>query len=79
MEVLLTLPALFAQYIRKHKKLFPEITAVFSDPEGTKLGSGGGTANVLAPTYLPPVAPSLPPQLNPPTAAISSVRNVPQA
>ena len=47
MDILLTLPPHFASYVRKHKNDFPEVTAVFSDPENKKLGSGGGTVNVL--------------------------------
>ena len=47
MEILITLPPHFAGHVRKHRKRFPEITGVFSDPSGKKLGSGGGTVNVL--------------------------------
>jgi len=47
MDILVTLPPNMAQYIRKHHEDFPEITTVFSDPDGRKLGSGGGTVNVL--------------------------------
>lgn len=47
MEILLSVPPRFAGYIRQHKKEFPSITDVFSDPPGCKLGSGGGAVNVL--------------------------------
>lgn len=47
MEILLSVPPHYADYIRKHKFSFPDITAVYSDPPGQKSGSGGGTANVL--------------------------------
>ncbi len=51
MEILLTLPELFANYIRKNKSDFPDIADVFSDPKEKKLGSGGGTVNVLWQSY----------------------------
>jgi galactokinase/mevalonate kinase-like predicted kinase len=47
MDILLTLPPHFAGFLNKHIKDFPSITAVYSDPEDHKLGSGGGTVNVL--------------------------------
>lgn len=47
MEILLSVPPHYADYIRKHKSMFPEITAVYSDPPGHKSGSGGGTVNIL--------------------------------
>ncbi|HNW74022.1 MAG TPA: bifunctional fucokinase/fucose-1-phosphate guanylyltransferase [Bacteroidales bacterium] len=47
MEILLSVPPHYADYIRKHKFSFPEITAVYSDPPGQKSGSGGGTVNIL--------------------------------
>jgi len=52
MEILLTLPSHFASYIRKHRKDYPGITAVFSDPDENKLGSGGGTVNALWEHYV---------------------------
>ena len=47
MELLVTLPAPVADHVRRHKKDYPGIADIFSDPEGKKLGSGGGTVNVL--------------------------------
>jgi len=47
MEILLTLPPDFARYIRHNKKDFRSVTTAMSDPENKKLGSGGGTVNVL--------------------------------
>lgn len=47
MDILLTLPPHAAAYVKKHKNEFTGIADVFSDPEGQKLGSGGGTVNVL--------------------------------
>ncbi|MEI7898149.1 MAG: bifunctional fucokinase/fucose-1-phosphate guanylyltransferase [bacterium] len=47
MEILLTLPENFARYLTRHKKLFPGITAGYSDPRDKKLGSGGGTVYAL--------------------------------
>jgi len=47
MDILLTLPPHFAAYLRQHPGDFPSVTAVYSDPDGRKLGSGGGTVHVL--------------------------------
>jgi len=47
MEILLTAPLNVAKYAATHPSEFPGITGIYSDPEGTKLGSGGGTVNVL--------------------------------
>ncbi len=47
MPLLLTVPAPSARFLRKHLNDYPSVTAVYSDPEGIKLGSGGGTVNVL--------------------------------
>ncbi|MEI7661228.1 MAG: L-fucokinase, partial [Bacteroidota bacterium] len=47
MDILLTVPPHFAGHIKKHKGDFSFISAVYSDPAGKKLGSGGGTVNVL--------------------------------
>ena len=47
MEILLTAPPNVAEYATKNPGRYPGVTAIYSDPEGTKLGSGGGTVNVL--------------------------------
>ena len=51
MEIFLTLPAPFAGYVNKHKRKYPGITFAYSDPEENKLGSAGGTVNVLWQEY----------------------------
>ena len=58
MDILLTLPPHFARYLKHHIKEFPPVTAVYSDPEDQKLGSGGGTVNVLWQHGITPVPPS---------------------
>ena len=52
MDILLTLPPNFAKFVRRYPKDFPGITGVYSDPEGHRLGSGGGTVHVLWEHYL---------------------------
>ncbi|MEI6681798.1 MAG: bifunctional fucokinase/fucose-1-phosphate guanylyltransferase [Bacteroidota bacterium] len=47
MDILLTLPPRHAGFINRHISDYHDITAVFSDPAGKKLGSGGGTVNVI--------------------------------
>ena len=47
MDILLTVPPDFARHISSNKKDFSSITLAMSDPANHKLGSGGGTVNVL--------------------------------
>lgn len=47
MDILLTLPRHCAKYVQKHPKEFSQVTAVYPDPEGRKLGSGGATVHAL--------------------------------
>ena len=47
MDILLTAPPNFVSYAGKHQKDFPGIAGMYSDPIDHKLGSGGGTVNVL--------------------------------
>ena len=47
MDILLTVPSDFARHIKRNKRNFSGITMAMSDPDGQKLGSGGGTVNVL--------------------------------
>ena len=47
MDILLTLPPPFSGYVKQHIREIPSVTGVYSDPEDRKLGSGGGTVNVL--------------------------------
>ena len=47
MEILLTAPPNVAEYAAKNPGRYPGISGIYSDPEGRKLGSGGGTVNVL--------------------------------
>jgi len=52
MDILFTVPQNVIQYAAKHREDFPGITGMYSDPPGHKLGSGGGTVNVLWKHYL---------------------------
>ena len=52
MEILLTAPPNVAEYAAKNPKKYPGIAGIYSDPVGQKLGSGGGTVNVLWQHYL---------------------------
>jgi len=52
MDILITAPSGLVAYARKHPENFPGVTGMYSDPAGHKLGSGGGTVNVLWEHYL---------------------------
>ena len=52
MQILLTAPPNVAKYAAKNPKKYPGIAGIYSDPVGQKLGSGGGTVNVLVEHYL---------------------------
>ncbi len=52
MEILLTAPPNVAEYAAKNPKKYPGIAGIYSDPVGQKLGSGGGTVNVLLEHFL---------------------------
>jgi galactokinase/mevalonate kinase-like predicted kinase len=47
MEILLTVPPNLAKYAKKNPEKYQGISGIYSDPVGHKLGSGGGTVNVL--------------------------------
>ena len=52
MEILLTAPPNVAEFAAKNPEKYSGIAGIYSDPEGQKLGSGGGTVNVLLEHYL---------------------------
>ena len=52
MDILLTVPPGFVEFAKNHPGVFPAVTAMYSDPTDAKLGSGGGTVNVLWKNYL---------------------------